>query len=38
VVVPAELSDAARTALKAYAAAHPENPRAHLESAVTDHD
>jgi len=38
VVVPTELSDEAREALEAFAAAHPENPRAHLESAVTDHD
>jgi len=38
VVVPTELSDGAREALETYAAASPQNPRAHLESAVTDHD
>jgi molecular chaperone DnaJ len=32
VVVPTELSEAAREALSAYAAAHPQNPRAHLET------
>jgi molecular chaperone DnaJ len=37
VAVPAALSDEAREALEIYAGLHPENPRAHLESAVTDH-
>jgi len=37
VVVPTDLSDEAKDALAAYAALHPENPRAHLETAVTDH-
>jgi hypothetical protein len=30
--VPAQLSDEAKAALEAYAAAVPENPRTHLES------
>jgi molecular chaperone DnaJ len=38
VEVPATLSDEAREALEAYAALHPQSPRAHLESAVADHD
>jgi molecular chaperone DnaJ len=32
VTVPAQLSDEAKSALEAYAATTPENPRAHLES------
>jgi molecular chaperone DnaJ len=38
VVVPTEIPDDAKAALEAYAAAHPQHPRAHLESAVTDHE
>jgi molecular chaperone DnaJ len=38
VVVPKQMSNESREALAAYAATHPENPRAHLEPAVTDHD
>jgi molecular chaperone DnaJ len=38
VVVPTDLSDEAREALSTYAAAHPESPRAHLDSAVGGHD
>jgi molecular chaperone DnaJ len=36
VVVPKQMSDESREALAAYAATHSENPRAHLESAVSD--
>jgi molecular chaperone DnaJ len=35
VVVPTELSDEARDALSAYAALHPESPRSHLETVVS---
>jgi molecular chaperone DnaJ len=35
VAVPTAMSDEARAALEAFAGMHPENPRAHLESAVT---
>jgi molecular chaperone DnaJ len=38
VVVPKTLTDEARAALETFAAAQPDNPRAHLEAAVTDHD
>jgi len=38
VKVPTHLSDEAREALTAFSTLHPESPRAHLESAVTDHD
>jgi molecular chaperone DnaJ len=38
VVVPKEMSDEGRDALKAFAATQSDNPRAHLEAAVTDHD
>jgi molecular chaperone DnaJ len=38
VVVPTELSDEGRDALKAYAATQSDNPRAHLETAAADHD
>jgi len=38
VVVPQQMSDESREALAAYAATHQENPRAHLESVVTDHE
>jgi molecular chaperone DnaJ len=34
VVVPTELSDEARAALQTYAGIQPDNPRAHLDSAV----
>jgi len=37
VVVPTKLDDAAREALKAFAATQSENPRAHLDTAVSDH-
>jgi molecular chaperone DnaJ len=37
VTVPTDLSDESKEALAAYAALHPENPRSHLETAVTDH-
>jgi molecular chaperone DnaJ len=37
VTVPTTLSDEAREALQAYAGLHPENPRVHLEAAVTGH-
>jgi molecular chaperone DnaJ len=38
VVVPKQLSEESREALAAYAATHAENPRAHLETVVSDHD
>jgi len=38
VLVPTGLSDEARSALESYTALHPESPRAHLETAVVDHD
>jgi molecular chaperone DnaJ len=38
VVVPKQMSEESREALAAYAATQPDNPRAHLESAVTDRD
>jgi molecular chaperone DnaJ len=38
VTVPTTLSDEAREALQVYAGLHPENPRVHLEAAVTGHD
>jgi len=38
VVVPTDLSDEARDALSAYAATHPESPRARLDSAVANHE
>jgi molecular chaperone DnaJ len=37
VAVPTKLSDAAKEALDAYTAAHPDNPRAHLDAMVA-HD
>jgi molecular chaperone DnaJ len=38
VAVPQKLSDDARAALDAFAAAQPDDPRAHLNAMVTDHD
>jgi molecular chaperone DnaJ len=38
VSVPKDLSDEARAALEAFSAAHPENPRAHLDAVVSSHE
>jgi molecular chaperone DnaJ len=38
VAVPQKLSDAAKDALAGYAAAQPEDPRAHLTAMVTSDD